>query len=387
MRRILSVSSSRADVGILSPVWDVLANEQGLDLHVLLTGMHMAATGDVAVPAETTVHRAGKDLGGQGGYDAAAAMASITEDTGRVCADTEPDVVLVIVDRLDMIPSVLATLPFNIPVVHMAGGDLSEGAIDDRIRHALTKLSHLHCVIDVEAARRIARMGEESWRIHVTGATGLDALAAAPRMSAVDFAAEIGLENLAGLRLVTVHPETNASDALAPWTAVMGALDSEPAPTLVTAPNSDPGGAAIRSQIEGFAGARPWVVFRDTLGTTLYANAMRHATVMAGNSSSGIVEAALFGLNVINVGRRQEGRTRGANVRDCPNDDAAIVSLLARLKTPATGRPTHSLYGDGKAAPRVAKVIRELPDRERLLAKSFRTEDDVNFAAPWHGEV
>jgi len=387
MRRVLSVSSSRADVGILSPVWAVLDGEPDIELHLLLTGMHMAAASEVTTPAGAIVYRTGTDLGGSGGLDAAAAMASITEATGRVCSEADPDLVLVIGDRLDMIPAVLATLPFNIPIVHLAGGDLSEGAVDDRIRHAITKLSHVHCAINVEAAERIARMGEEPWRVHVTGATGLDALADAPLISAAALATEIGLAEVTGLRLVTVHPETNARDAEAPWTAVVAALESRPGPTLVTAPNSDPGGAVIRARIEEFAAAHPWVSFRDTLGTRLYANAMRHATVMVGNSSSGIVEAALFGLNVINVGRRQEGRMRGANVHDCPNDIAAVAALLDRLTAPATGRPTDSLYGDGKAAPRVARIIRELPDRERLLAKTFSAKTDIRFAAPWLGEI
>jgi len=326
-RRLLSVSSGRADVGILTPVWQALAAEPGLD----------------------------------------------------------PDLLMVIGDRLDMIPVAIASLPFNIPIVHLAGGDVSRGAIDDRIRHALTKLSHVHCAINVEAAHRLAAMGEERWRIHVTGATGLDTLAAAPLLSAEDFSAEVGLETTTGLRLVTVHPETNAPSPDAPLGAVLAALDARPAPTLFTAPNADPGGAAMRAEISAFVAERPWAVFRDTLGARLYANALRHATVMVGNSSSGIVEAGLMGLSVIDVGARQAGRACGANVHHCANEARAVTDFLDRLTTPATGRPSHSLYGDGRAAARVVAAIRGLPERARLLDKVFEVTR-APFVAPWEDD-
>ena len=386
-RRLLSVSSGRADVGILTPVWQALAAEPGIDLHVLFTGMHCAPGAALPdLPDNATRHVGGGDMGG-GAPDgsAAAALAAITEAAGRLCAELDPDLFMVIGDRLDMIPAAIASLPFNIPIVHLAGGDVSRGAIDDRIRHALSKLSHVHCAINVEAAGRLAAMGEERWRIHVTGATGLDTLAAAPVLSAVDFLAEIGLEDAAGLRLVTVHPETNAPTPDAPLKAVLSALDARPAPTLFTAPNADPGGAAMRAEIAAFVAECPWAVFRGTLGARLYANALRHATVMAGNSSSGIVEAGLMGLNVIDVGARQAGRACGANVHRCASEAGAVTALLERLTTPATGRPSHSLYGDGRAAARVAAAIQSLPERARLLDKVFEVTR-APFVAPWEDD-
>ncbi len=394
MTRVLSISSSRADVGILAPVWRALAAEPNVKLEVMLTGMHMANdpaqnAGYIAtmgIPGGIPVHAGGADLGGASGRSGSAAMAASVEATGALCAEIALDALMIIGDRLDMIPAALATLPFNIPLVHLAGGDLSEGAIDDRVRHALTKLSHMHCVSNLEAAQRICHMGEEPWRIAVTGATGLDTLLSASPMDAAAFRDEIGMPSIDGLRLVTVHAETNADDARAPLEAVLAALDATPAPTLFTAPNSDPGGAVMRERIKEFTAVRPWAVFRDTLGSRLYANAMRYAVVMVGNSSSGIVEAGLFGLNVINVGRRQEGRLSGANVHHCANDATAVERLLRELTTPATGRPVHSLYGDGHAAPRIARLLVSLPDRRRLLDKHF-FDGDARFVAPWQEEA
>ncbi len=380
-RRVLSVSSSRADAGILAPVWQALADDTDIDLHVLITGAHLAEGAVVPIlPDRARQHRGGMDIGGAAGH--ADAMAAILATTGRLCAEIEPDLLMVIGDRLDMIPAVLGSLPFNTPVVHLAGGDLTLGAIDDRVRHAITKLSHVHCVINVEAAYRIAGMGEEPWRIHVTGATGLDTLLAVSHMSASAFAAELGIDDLRGLRLVTVHPETNADDRQAPLTSILAALDLAPAPTLFTAPNADPGGAEMLARIGEFVAQRSWATFRDTLGARLYSNALRLATVMVGNSSSGIVEAALFGLNVINVGRRQEGRVCGANVHHCGNSREEITGLLADLVTPASGRPCHSIYGEGRAAARVMHAIAGLPGRARLLHKIHNTEAG-HFVAPW----
>jgi UDP-hydrolysing UDP-N-acetyl-D-glucosamine 2-epimerase len=363
MSRILSVSSSRADIGALAPVWRALAAISNVDLHVFLTGMHRVddSMARAALPEGVTLHSGGADLGGASPAKAATAMARIETDTGALLADIRPDIVLVMGDRLDMFPAAAATLPFNLPLAHLHGGEVTEGAIDDRIRHAITKLAHIHCVSTQGARARLLAMGEDDARIHVTGAPGLDTLKAAPTLSADAFAVEAGLKgiegDLAALRLVTVHPETNAADALAPLTALLSALEARPAPTLFTAPNSDPGGAEMRRRIEAFVARHPWARFRDTLGMRLYANALRHAAVMVGNSSSGIIEAGLFGLPVINVGDRQKGRERGANVTDVAGEALAVGLALDRLGARPARLAPCSPYGDGNAGPRVAEAI------------------------------
>lgn len=379
--RILSVSSGRADVGILAPVWRALAGRADVDLHVMLTGTHVSDDSAVRalLPCGATGHTMGADMAGRSGADASDAMARIADAAGCLGARLAPDRALLMGDRLDMLPAAMGLVPLNIPLVHLHGGELTYGATDDRARHAMTKLSHLHCTATVEAAERIARMGEEAWRIRVTGAPGLDSLMEAPIMDCAAFAQALGFEAVEGLRLVTVHPETNAADPLAALDATLAALDATPGPSLVTAPNADPDGAEARRRIDSFLARHGRAVFRDTLGATLYANALRHAAVMVGNSSSGVIEAGLFGLPVINVGGRQDGRQRGANVRDCPADAAAVERLLRSV--PAGLFPSCP-YGDGRAAPRVAAALVEAHDTPRLLYKRFATESP-HFAAPW----
>jgi UDP-hydrolysing UDP-N-acetyl-D-glucosamine 2-epimerase len=380
--RVLSVSSDRADVGLLEPVWAALAGRAGVELQVLLTGSHCVDDAPAArFPANVESHKTGRGLAGAGPGEAAAAMAAITKGAGEVIARARPDIMLVACDRLDMLSAALASLPFNLPLAHLHGGEITSGAIDDRIRHALTKMSHLHLVATVDAAMRVSAMGEEAWRIEITGGPGIDQLLAQPDMERAALCAALGLRSEAPFRLVTVHPETNARDPLAPLRAVLAALESRPGPAVITAPNPDPGAGEARACLERFAAGHDDVVFSAGLGSPLYANAMRHAETMIGNSSSGVIEASLFGLPVINVGRRQDGRERGANVRDVAADAEEIVSAMDAL----AGRrfaPAPSVYGDGEAAPRIAARLASLPPRDRLLDKRFDA-CHASFRAPW----
>ncbi len=244
-----------------------------------------------------------------------------SQPAASVYAELRPDLVLAIGDRLDMLPAVAATLPFNIPVAHLHGGEITEGAVDDRIRNAITKLSDLHLASCEGAAQRLRDMGEDPVRIVVTGAPGLDTLLAAPIMDRAEFLAETGLADVAGAAeaflLATVHPETNANDPAAPMTAVLGALDELKLPVLFTAPNSDPGGAEMKEQLTQWARGRPSFGLSTRSDPRLYPNALRHAAAMVGNSSSGIIEAGLFGLPVVDVGDRQKGRERGGECGEC----------------------------------------------------------------------
>jgi len=372
MTRILSVSSSRADVGILMPVWRSLVSRSDVELHLFLTGMHQAAGAPTVagLPDQALVHRGGADLGGTSGSAAAEAMASIAAAAGDVIAAIRPLVILVVGDRLDMLPSATASLPFSLPLVHLHGGEITEGAIDNRIRHAISKLAHWHCVATVGARERLIGMGELAETIEVTGAPGLDTLRATPVLSRAEFLNRVALPVAPAFRLITVHSETNATDPLAPVNATLEALAARPAPTLFTAPNSDPGGAEVRRRIESFCRAHESSFFVDTLGSILYPNALRHASVMLGNSSSGVIEAGMFGLPVINVGDRQKGRERGANVIDVSNDPAAVLGALDRVTADGVRVARGTPYGDGAAAPRVAAILREVTSTRGVSTNS-----------------
>ncbi len=324
------------------------------------------------LPEHVIIHRGGADLGGTEPDAAAFAMAEIAKTSAEICCAISPDIVLIMGDRLDMVPVAVASLPFNLPLAHLHGGEVTEGAVDDRTRHALSKLAHVHFVASKGARARLLAMGEEAERIHVTGAPGLDTILAAPAMTRRAFLDRIGFTGQGDeifLRLVTVHPETNSPQFDAPLKATLAALAARPTPTLFTAPNKDPGGNALRTQIENFIADHHWAKFIDTLGSALYPNALCHADVMIGNSSSGIIEAGLFGLPVIDIGIRQRGRERGDNVVSIPADANAILSVLDQVVSKRTRYPSHTPYGDGRSGARIAQHLLALPPRDKLLAK------------------
>jgi UDP-hydrolysing UDP-N-acetyl-D-glucosamine 2-epimerase len=384
-RRIASISSSRADLGILAPVWRAVAALPGVTLELFLTGTHVGndEAARAAAPHGVRCIVGGADLGGTDGPTAAVRMTEIARAAANAFAAIRPDLVIAVGDRLDMAPAVLAAVPFNVPVAHLHGGELTEGAVDDRLRHAITKLAHLHFAANVDAAERLFRMGEEAWRIHVVGGPGLDTLHAVPDLGRAETLRRLGCSADGPVRLVTLHPETNAADPLAPLDATLAALDRlPPASTVFTGPNADPGGAELRARILAFAADRPWTSFRESLGSEVYVNAMRQAAVMIGNSSSGIIEAPVLGLPAVNVGARQRSRIVGTNVVNCGDADA-IVAALDRLAASGFARVAPSYpYGDGKASGRIAAALASLPDRRRLLEKRF-ADGAAGFAAPW----
>lgn len=387
MTRVLVASSSRADITALAGVVWACNARPGLEVEVLLTGRHVLAADDFSaaerqLPDDCVVYKAGEDLGGAGPLAASEAMGEIAKGVGHVFAKTKPDLLLVLGDRLDMIPVVLASLPFNLPVAHVHGGELTYGAVDDRVRHAVTKLSHLHFTANAEAAARICRMGEEPWRVQVVGAPAIDALKAVPEMSRAEFGRAVGLPEHGPFILATVHPETNSVDPLAPLEAVLGAVQDVGCPVLFSAANADMGGTEINERIAAVAENTQRVYFRDTLGQHLFANAMRHASLMLGNSSSGIVEAGAFGLAVLDVGERQAGRLRGSNVLNVPSDAEAVSSGIDAQLGKRFDIEAASPYGDGCAAQRIAQYLEELPTPSRLRDK-VHFDGDASFTAPW----
>jgi UDP-hydrolysing UDP-N-acetyl-D-glucosamine 2-epimerase len=370
MKRILSVSSSRADVGILAPVWAAIAQQDDLHLTVFSTGMNRRDPSflNQLIPPGVMLIEGGTDLGGGKALPAAVAMADIASAAATAIAEANPDILFVVGDRIDMFPVVMASLPFNLPVAHLHGGEITEGAIDDRVRHAISKIAHLHFASSNMARDRLMSMGEREDRIIVSGAPGLDQLKAADVEPRPSFLSRFGLCD-GKIRLVTVHPETNSANPEAPLDAILQALDQDPEPVVFTSPNSDPAGRIMEERIRSFVGQAPNRVFVETLGA-LYASALRHASVMIGNSSSGIIEADLFGLSVIDIGSRQAGRERGRNVTSVAADARQVGHALEASDRLEGRFAMQGIYGDGQASARIAKALVALPNCRDLLNKS-----------------
>jgi UDP-hydrolysing UDP-N-acetyl-D-glucosamine 2-epimerase len=298
-----------------------------------------------------------------------------TAAMGAALALERPDILLVLGDRFEMFAAAMAAVPFSIPLAHIHGGELTLGAMDDAFRHCLTKLSHLHFPATAAYGRRIMQMGEEPWRVTVAGAPALDAFMTEDALPDAVVAERLGFALDDAPALVTLHSETRGHvppSLLADRTIT--ALADLPCPIIITAPNADPGGAEIAEKLKHFAAGRARTVYVESLGARAYRTILARARVMIGNSSSGLIEAASFRLPVVNIGERQAGRVRAANVIDTPADTAAIEKAVARAESDAFRATLSGLvnpYGDGHASARIVSVLRDVPLDMRLMTKRF----------------
>ncbi|PYM71186.1 MAG: UDP-N-acetylglucosamine 2-epimerase (hydrolyzing) [Candidatus Rokuibacteriota bacterium] len=380
-KRIGVVTVSRSDYGHLRPVLEALRRAPDLELLLLVAGMHLASEFGLTVrdieadgfPISARVEMLG---GGDTPEAVAAATGRGVAGFGEAFARLRPDVVVVLGDRFEMLAAAVAALPFALPVAHIHGGEVSEGAMDNQIRHAITKLAHLHFASAEPHARRIAAMGEEPWRIHTVGAPGLDRLATTEPLPRAALARELGLPEAGPWLLVTFHPVTlEYRDTAAHIDELLAALEKTDGFIVITYPNADTAGRLIIERIEEFAGRHPRRCrLAKSLGERLYLSLLRHADLMIGNSSSGLIEAPSFGLPVVNVGSRQRGRLRGANVIDVePSREDILRGIEAAQALPfrVRARAAANPYGDGHAAPRIVEILRSVPIDVRLVQKRF----------------
>jgi UDP-hydrolysing UDP-N-acetyl-D-glucosamine 2-epimerase len=375
------VSVSRSDWGHLVPVLEAIRDAPDLDLRLLIAGMHLSADfGGTVKEIEAQGWPIAEQIAMLEPGDSPEAIAA---STGRgvigfaaAYARQRPDIVVLLGDRFEMLAAAVAALPFALPVAHIHGGETSEGAMDNQIRHAITKLAHLHFASAPEHGKRIAAMGEEDWRIHVVGAPGLDRLRTVGLLSRDEVVATLGLPPKGPWLLVTFHPVTlEHEDTTRHVDELLAALDAVDATVVMTYPNADTAGRTIVERVEEFAARTPRAKIFRNLGDRLYLSLLKHADAMVGNSSSGLIEAPSFALPVVNVGSRQRGRLRGGNVVDvAPRRDDIVrgirTALEPDLRRRLDGQPNP--YGDGRAASRIVAVLRDVALDARLIQKRER---------------
>ena len=387
-KRIAVVTSSRADYGYLLPIIRELSQAPEFELQLIVSGSHLSpAHGSSVRTIEEDGFPVAERVDLLTDSDAAADIArSIGVGVmgfAEAYARLEPDLLLLLGDRYEMFAAAGAMLPFAKPIAHIAGGESSEGAIDEAIRHSLTKMSHLHFVQTSQYRDRVVQMGEEPWRVTVSGSPSLDNLRGFVPVPERELSERVGLSLDCAPLLVTFHPVTlEYSAARDQIGEVLAAVEASRLPVVFTAPNADTNGQEIRAAIESFVSQHPASAsFVVNLGTRAYFSLMQKALVMLGNSSSGIVEAASFSLPVVNVGDRQRGRIHGNNVIDVPCTRDAIA---AALRTAGAGsfrdriRGMQNPYGDGRAAKVIVDVLRRTPLDRSLLLKRFHRLPDAS---------
>jgi UDP-hydrolysing UDP-N-acetyl-D-glucosamine 2-epimerase len=380
MRTIGVVTVARSDYGMYLPVLRRIQADPDLRLHLIVAGMHLApvfgsTVREIEADGFAIAERVDLLLVSDAPEGIAKSMGLGTIGFAQAYARCRPDILLVLGDRFEMHAAVVAALPFTIPVAHLHGGETTEGAIDEALRHAITKMSHIHFVATERYARRVMQLGEEPWRVVVSGAPSLDNMSGLHLCSRDELTTQCGLDMSAPFLLVTYHPVTLEYEQTArQMCELLAALEEVDVPVLCTYPNADTHSQVIIQMLQAFAARYRQAQVVVHLGTRAYFSAMHYGSAMVGNSSSGIIEAASFKLPVVNIGTRQQGRVRGKNVIDVSYTRQEIV---AAIKTAMSWSFRESLsdlvnpYGDGHAAERIVNTLKQVPLNAVLLHKRF----------------
>lgn len=389
MRRIGVVTVSRSDYGLFRPVLRAIEQRAGLEFLLYVSGMHLSpefgrTEQEITEDGFPISSRVEMLLSSDTPEGMSISMGLGCMSFAQVYARDLPDILLVLGDRFEMHAAALAAVPFNIPIAHIHGGELTFGAIDDVFRHSLTKISHIHFTSTREHAERVIQMGEEPWRVTVSGAPGLDNLATFRRLSEQEMRDSFGLDMAARPVLVTYHPVTREADqAEAQVNDMLAALSLIDLPLIFTSPNADAQGRRIIQMIREFVAANDNARLIENLGTDAFFTVLGRARAMVGNSSSGLIEAPSFMLPVVNIGTRQEGRVRAANVIDVPGGAEAIGEAIRAAVQPGFRKQLIGMinpYGDGTAATTIVDELESMPIDQKLLVKRFHHVSDTGTA-------
>lgn len=380
-RRICVVTGSRADYGHLQPVMTAIAGDTGLRLQIVACAQHLEprfgetwraiADDGFAIDAKVPFN-----LGLDTPLAIAEAAGQGMAGLARAFASLRPDIILVLGDRFEILAAASAALMLGIPLAHIHGGEITEAAMDDAIRHSLTKMSALHFAAAEAYARRIRQMGEEPARVVVSGAPGLDHLTTMRFVDRAALGAHLNLDLGGTFLIVTYHPVTlDADHGLSGMTALLTALDTfKDAAIVFTGVNSDPGHGALHEAVTRFAAADPnrrRAVM--SLGQLRYLSAVKAADAVVGNSSSGLIEAPALGTPTVNIGDRQKGRLRSPSVIDCAPDTGSIRAAVAKALEPTfrTAMGHAPAYRAGGAAERIVAALKQA-DLSQLSHKRFQ---------------
>jgi UDP-hydrolysing UDP-N-acetyl-D-glucosamine 2-epimerase len=376
-RRIAVVSASRADYSHLSWPLRTLADRQDVDLRLIVLGAHLSAE------FGRTVQEIEKD-----GFPIAArieCLLSSDSDVGMAktigvaalglaehLSVIRPDILLLIADRYEMLAPAAVALALRIPIAHIEGGETSEGAIDDAVRNALTKMAQIHFTSTFAARQRIIAMGEEEWRVHRAGAPSLDHLRRSSLLTRAQLEEKLGCDLGVPTVLVSYHPVTLADDTLEETEALFSALSQLRDQLLFCYPNADAGSRALIERTRSFLAVRGNGRVFVNLDAVTYWSLLQRVELMVGNSSSGIMETASFGLPTVNIGIRQQGRERPRNVLDAAADSAEILAAVRAARVTdfrESLREMSNPYGDGTASEKIVEVLTSVALGKKLLLK------------------
>jgi GDP/UDP-N,N'-diacetylbacillosamine 2-epimerase (hydrolysing) len=360
---------------------DDIRKSPDLTLQVLVTGMHLSPEfgltyKEIEADGFAIDRKIEMLLGSDTAVGLAKSMGLGLIGFGDALQQLQPDLMVVLGDRFEILPAVAAALVARIPVAHLHGGEVTEAAFDEAIRHSITKMSHLHFVAAEEYRRRVIQLGEDPERVFLVGGLGVDNI---KKLTLLDRPAlEASLRFKLGRRnlLVTFHPVTleqaTSSEQMEELLAALDALTDTQ--LIFTMPNADSGGLAISQMVTRFVADHFNARVYTSLGQLQYLSCVQHVDGVVGNSSSGLTEAPSFKRGTVNIGSRQSGRLKAASVIDCPPERKAISEALRRLYSApfqASLKSVQNPYGEGGASEKIVRVLRDV-ELDCLLRKSFR---------------
>lgn len=379
-RTVCVVTGTRAEFGLLRPLMELLASDPRAKLQTVVTGAHLVES---LGATWQEIEQAGFPIDAKVDLDLrldtprgiAHSMSLGLEGLTQVLERLHPTLTVLLGDRYEALAAAQAAMLAGVPIAHLHGGEVTEGALDERIRHAVTKLAQLHFVAAEPYRRRVVQLGEDPHNVHTVGAFALDAISRLNPIEVVQLSEQVGLDLHRPFILLTYHPVTTQLDRVSfAASEVLAALDLVPElAVLATKANADPGGRIVNHLLEEWTAERSKrATLVPSLGHVSFLSAMRVATAVVGNSSSGIIEAPALGVPTVNVGDRQRGRLRATSVVDVPEDRAAIVRALQDIRAGHSPRidPADHPYGTPGAAGRTLEVLVATP-LEPLARKQF----------------
>ena len=389
-RRIGVITTSRSDYSHLYWPLRELAAHPGVELGLFVLGAHLAPEFGNTIKE---IERDGFPI-----FAGIECLLSSDTDTGMAktigiailgLADAltawRPDLLLLIADRYEMLAPASVAVALRIPIAHIEGGEISQGAIDDQVRNALTKLAHIHFTSTPTARRRVIAMGEEPWRVHHAGAPSLDHLRRSALLSRQELEAKLGLAYTPPTLLAAWHPVTILRDTNAEAGALFAALAQATGQLLFVYPNADAGSLALIERTRALAATRPRTHIFVNLDAVTYWSLLGQVDAIVGNSSSGIMEAASFALPTVNVGMRQQGRERARNIIDAPAETTAILNAIMLALSPEFRESLRGMvnpYGDGSAATTIACVLTTVPLDGLLIKQPQPLPGEANREQP-----
>lgn len=381
-RLVLGVTGIRSEYDIMSSVFRAIDDHPDLDLQVAVTGAHLSdaygrTIDDIRADGFTIADEIESLLNGDHPASRVKGLAIQLQGLVQTVARVRPDILLVLGDREESMTTALVGAYMNIPVAHVAGGDRVVGNVDDQVRHAVTKLAHLHFVTNSESKERVLRLGEQPFRVFDVGNPGLDRLLEVPTLDTVELSSCLGFEitDDEPIILLIQHViSTEVEHAYAQMKTTLEAVRDLGVKTILSYPNSDAGGQQMVRAIQEFEGLA-FLHTAKNIPRLEFVNLMRRAACLLGNSSAGIMEAPLLKLPVINIGNRQKGRLHAENVQFVPHDRDEIIAALHRAIYDRDYRAEvatcRNPYGDGRSSTRIAEALAATPLDERLLIKDI----------------